>query len=162
MTKVDSAIPDAGAMAPVFDLLAGDGRRVKLRDFKGRPVVIYFYPKDDTPGCTVEAKEFGDSMPEFDELGATVLGISPDNTASHCKFASKYDLTFPLLSDTEHAVAEKYGVWVEKSMYGRRYMGVQRATFLIDGAGRIAQAWPKVKPEGHAEQVLDAVRALQK
>jgi peroxiredoxin Q/BCP len=162
MTKAESGIPAEGAKAPAFELIAGDGSKVKLSGFKGKPVVLYFYPKDDTPGCTIEAKEFRDAVPEFTKRGAIVLGVSPDDTASHCKFTDKYDLNFPLLADTDHAVAEKYGLWVEKSMYGKKYWGVQRATFLIDGEGIVAKSWPKVKPEGHAEEVLDAVSALSK
>jgi len=160
--SAESTIPVEGAKAPAFEMVAGDGRTVKLGDFKGKPVVLYFYPKDDTPGCTIEAKEFRDAIPEFTKLGATVLGVSPDDSASHCKFTDKFDLNFPLLTDAEHAVADQYGLWVEKSMYGKKYWGVQRATFLIGGDGKIAKAWPKVKPEGHAKEVLDAVSALTK
>ncbi len=155
-----SSIPEAGSKAPAFTLPAADGAKVPLSALKGKPVVLYFYPKDDTPGCTVEAKGFRDMAGEYAAAGAVVLGVSPDSPESHCKFVKKFDLNFQLLSDTDHAVAEKYGVWVEKSMYGKTYMGIQRATFLIDGAGTLAKVWPKVKPEGHAAEVLDAVKAL--
>lgn len=157
---MSSSIPAEGGVAPSFGLKSGDGEKISLSDFKGQPVVLYFYPKDDTPGCTVEAKEFQSNLKAFEKAGAKVFGISPDNEASHCKFADKFDLKFTLLSDDGHKVAEKYGLWVEKSMYGKKYMGVQRATFLIDGRGRIAKVWPKVKPEGHAAEVLEAVKAL--
>lgn len=152
-----STLPGKGKKAPAFTLSDGRGNKVALSDFKGKPVVLYFYPKDDTPGCTVEAKGFQAALPEFAKRGAAVLGVSPDNGASHCKFSEKFGLEFPLLADEQHAVAEKYGVWVEKSMYGKKYWGVQRATFLIDEQGRIAEAWPKVKPEGHAVEVLAAL-----
>lgn len=161
MAKAVSAIPTEGDAAPLFDLPSGEGATVKLRDFKGKPVVIYFYPKDNTPGCTIEAKGFRDSLPEFEKLGVTILGISPDDSKSHCSFTDQFDLNFPLLSDTEHAVAKKYGLWVEKNMYGRTYWGVQRATFLVDQTGKVAKAWPKVKPDGHAAEVLEAVRTLK-
>jgi peroxiredoxin Q/BCP len=121
---------------------------------------VYFYPKDDTPGCTVEAKAFQAALPKFAKAGAEILGISPDGIESHCKFADKFGLEFTLLADENHAVAGKYGVWVEKSMYGKKYWGVQRATFLIDSEGRIANVWPKVKPDGHAEEVFAAIKAL--
>lgn len=153
-------MPAEGQKAPTFELKSGDGKKVKLSSLTGKPVVLYFYPKDDTPGCTVEAKGFQASLPHFAKMGAEVVGISPDSVESHCKFAGKYDLQFTLLADPDHEAAEKYGVWVEKNMYGRKYWGVQRATFLIDAAGRIAKCWPKVKPDGHADEVLAAVKAL--
>lgn len=153
-------LPKVGSKAPAISLKDGSGKTVKLSDFKGKPVVLYFYPKDDTPGCTVEAKEFQASLKAFENAGAVILGVSPDSQKSHCKFAEKFGLTFTLLCDEDHAVAEKYGLWVEKSMYGKKYMGVQRATFLIDGDGRIAHAWPKVKPEGHAAEVLVAIKEI--
>jgi peroxiredoxin Q/BCP len=117
--------------------------------------VLYFYPKDDTSGCTAQACELRDDMPRFDEIGAVVLGVSPDSVASHRKFKEKYDLTFPLLADEDRTVAEAYGVWKEKSMYGRKYMGIERSTFLIDEAGRVMEAWRKVKPQGHSERVRE-------
>ena len=150
-------MPEEGKKAPAFTLPGSSGKKVKLSDLKGKPVVLYFYPKDDTPGCTVEAKGFRDHADAFDKFGAVVLGVSPDGVASHCKFRDKFDLNFELLADEDHAVAEKYGVWVEKSMYGKKYWGVQRATFLIDGTGKIAKVWPKVKPDEHPEEVLAAL-----
>jgi peroxiredoxin Q/BCP len=153
-------IPAEGSQSPAVSLKNGEGEKVSLSDFKGKPVVLYFYPKDDTPGCTVEAKEFQSNLKSFEKAGAAVIGISPDSEASHCKFADKFGLEFTLWSDEGHKVAEKFGVWVEKSMYGKKYMGVQRATFLIDANGKIARVWPKVKPEGHAAEVLAAVKAL--
>lgn len=146
-----------GDRAPAFAAKATDGSLVRLSQFKGRFAVVYFYPKDDTPGCTTEAKEFRDVLPEIEAAGGVLLGISPDSTDSHCKFSEKFGLNFLLLSDEDHAIAEKYGVWVEKSLYGRKFMGVQRATFLIDPKGKIAQVWPKVRPQGHAELVLKAL-----
>ena len=153
-------MPAAGKKAPAFNLESNTGEKVSLAGLKGQKVVLYFYPKDDTPGCTVEAQEFRSILDQFKAAGATVLGVSPDDVKSHCKFIKKFDLNFDLLADTEHAVCEKFGVWVEKSMYGKKYMGAQRATFLIDGDGKIAKVWPKVKPEGHAAEVLEAVKAL--
>ncbi len=131
-----------------------------LADLRGRVVVLYFYPKDDTTGCTAEACEFRDTFPHFDGSGATVLGVSPDSVASHVKFKAKYALPFTLLADPDHAVAEAYGVWQEKSMYGRRYMGVARTTFVIDRDGRIARVFERVKPAGHAAAVAAAVADL--
>lgn len=160
MSTCSSAIPEVGNKAPAFSALDSHGKKVKLGDFKGKPVVLYFYPKDDTPGCTVEAVAFQKHLEAFEKAGAAVVGVSPDDAASHCKFADKYNLGFTLLCDTEHEVAQAYGVWVEKSMYGKKYWGVQRATFLIDGSGKVARVWPKVKPEGHAEEVLEALKAL--
>jgi peroxiredoxin Q/BCP len=153
-------LPEAGKKAPAFTAASSSGKSVKLSDFKGQNVVLYFYPKDNTPGCTVEAQQFQAALGDLTKLNAVVLGVSPDDVASHCKFASKYRLEFQLLADTEHSIAEKYGVWVEKNMYGKKYMGVQRATFLIDAAGKLAQVWPKVKPEGHAADVLAALQQL--
>ena len=158
--STENTLPAVGAKAPAFSLPANDNSTVSLAGLKGRPVVLYFYPKDNTPGCTVEATGFRDCLNDFSEAGAVVLGVSPDGIASHCKFAAKFDLNFLLLADTEHSVAEEYGVWVQKSQCGRTYMGIQRATFLIDSTGKIARIWPKVKPEGHAEEVLEAVNAL--
>jgi thioredoxin-dependent peroxiredoxin len=150
-----------GKKAPDFALPDADGNTVKLAGFKGRPVVVYFYPKDDTSGCTAEAKGFTCLADEFKRAGAEVFGISPDNPASHRKFQDKYDLGVHLLADEERKAAEAYGVWVEKSMYGRKYMGIERSTFLIDSAGKIARIWRKVKVPGHAEEVLEAVRTLK-
>lgn len=149
-----------GDFAPDFALAADNGQKVKLSKLKGRTVVLYFYPKDDTSGCTLEAQAFTALAPEFASAGAQVYGISPDTVESHCKFRNKYGLAVDLLADPERTVAEAYGVWVEKSMYGRRYMGVERTTFLIGPDGRVAAAWRKVKVPGHAEDVLAAVRAL--
>lgn len=153
-------VPAVGKKAPAFTLPAADGAKVRLSELQGQKVVVYFYPKDDTPGCTTEAKEFRDHSKEFAKHRARILGISPDGVESHCKFRDKHDLNFTLLADADHVVAEKYGVWVEKNMYGKKYWGVQRATFLIDEAGKIAKVWPKVKPQGHAAEVLDAIKAL--
>lgn len=142
-----------GDAAPDFSLLADDGSTVSLGDFAGRRLVLYFYPKDDTSGCTAQACELRDDLPAFSALGVDVVGVSPDPVTSHVKFKTKYDLNFPLLADEDHAVAEAYGVWKEKSMYGRTYMGIERSTFLIDGEGRVEQAWRKVKAKGHAAMV---------
>ncbi len=150
-----------GKKAPDFALPDADGKTVKLASLKGRPVVVYFYPKDDTSGCTAEAKGFTCLADAFKRTGAEVVGISPDSPASHRKFRDKYDLGVHLLADEERKAAEAYGVWVEKSMYGRKYMGIERSTFLVDGAGNIAKIWRKVKVPGHAEEVLEAVRALK-
>lgn len=150
-----------GQTAPDFTLLDQDGNPVKLLGLKGQPVVLYFYPKDDTSGCTKEACAFRDGHPDFQAAGATVLGISPDTSASHAKFAGKHSLPFTLLADVEKTVCEAYGVWKEKSMYGRKYMGVERTTFVVDRDGKIARLFPKVKVPGHAEAVLDAVRELK-
>lgn len=149
---------DTGVKAPDFSLPADDGTTVTLSGLKGRKVVLYFYPKDDTSGCTKEACGFRDSWADVQRAGAVVLGVSPDDVASHQKFKAKYDLPFPLLADADHRVAEAYGAWGEKSMYGRRYQGILRTTFVIDGDGRIARVFEKVKPEGHAAEVLAALR----
>jgi thioredoxin-dependent peroxiredoxin len=146
-----------GDAAPSFSLPATGGRTISLADFAGKKVILYFYPKDDTSGCTKEAIAFNGLRDRFAAAGAVILGVSPDGVKSHDKFQAKYELAFPLLADEEKAMLEAYGVWVEKSMYGRRYMGVERTTFLIDGSGKIARIWPKVKVPGHAEEVLDAV-----
>lgn len=151
---------DIGKKAPAFTLPDADGKKVSLKDFKGQPLVVYFYPKDDTPGCTTEAKDFTALAAKFKKAGAAVIGISKDSVARHKKFADKHDLKVILLSDEDGEVCEKYGVWVEKSLYGRTYMGIERATFLVDGNGVIRQVWRKVKVKGHAQEVLDAVQAL--
>jgi len=146
-----------GARAPAFSLPSDSGSPVSLKDFKGKTVVLYFYPKDDTSGCTTEACGFRDSWRAVQAAGAVVLGVSPDGPASHQKFRKKYELPFPLLADEDHAVAEAYGAWGEKSMYGRKYFGVLRTTYVIDPAGRIARVFEKVKPRGHAAEVLAAI-----
>jgi peroxiredoxin Q/BCP len=161
MMSETSAMPAVGRRAPAFSLPDAHGRKTSLAQFKGQWVVLYFYPKDDTSGCTVEAQGFQKTLKEFQKRGAVILGVSPDDAKSHCRFAEKYGLAFTLLSDVDHRMTEKYGVWVEKSMYGRKYMGVQRATLLIDPAGKVAHVWEKVKPAGHAEEVLAALDALQ-
>jgi len=155
-----TTMPDVGQPAPAFTLPASNGKEVRLSELRGGPVILYFYPKDDTPGCTVEAQGFRDASAEFSALGAAVFGVSADSVDSHCRFAGKYALDFPLLADTSHQVAEKYGVWVEKNRGGRISMGIQRATFLIDAEGKIARVWANVKPEGHAQEVLQAVKSL--
>jgi peroxiredoxin Q/BCP len=151
---------EAGAKAPDFTLAADDGSKVKLSSLKGAPVVLYFYPKDDTPGCTRQACAFRDAEKKLQKLGARVLGVSADSLASHEKFRDKYSLNFPLLSDPDHKVAEKYGAWREKNMYGKKSMGIQRSTFLIDAAGKVAKVWQRVKVDGHDEQVLAALKSL--
>ena len=149
----------AGAKAPDFEM-AGEGGAIRLSDFAGRALVLYFYPKDDTSGCTKEAQAFSALAADFAASGAAVLGVSKDSVASHAKFIAKYGLAVPLASDPDGATLEAYGAWVEKSMYGRKYMGIERSTFLIDGAGVIRRVWRKVKVPGHAEEVLKAVQAL--
>ena len=151
---------EPGQRAPAFTLTADDGAKVRLSDLKGQPVVVYFYPRDDTPGCTREACAFRDQKVALKKLGAAVLGISADSIASHGKFRDKYGLNFPLLADTDHKVAEKYGAWREKNMYGKKSLGIQRSTFLIDADGKVAKVWKAVKVDGHDEQVLEALREL--
>lgn len=156
-----ATIPKAGDKAPAFSLPAlPDGKTVKLSGFRGKNVVLYFYPKDMTPGCTTEACDFRDAHAKFAGGNTVVLGISPDDIDSHRKFAEQYALPFPLLADEDHAVAEKYGVWVEKNMYGKKSWGVQRATFLIDAEGKVAAVWPRVKVEGHAAAVAEKLAEL--
>ncbi len=150
---------DAGENAPDFTLPRDGGGEVSLAEFKGAPVVLYFYPRDDTPGCTTEAVEFTGLGPEFKAAGAQVIGVSKDTVAKHDKFIAKHDLGVILASDAEGDVCERYGVWVEKNMYGKKSMGIERATFLIDAEGRITKVWRKVKAKGHAAEVLDALRA---
>lgn len=147
------------AEAPEFVALASNGKPLKLRDLRGRWVVLYFYPKDDTPGCTREACGFRDSIRRIQAMNAVVLGVSPDGLKSHDKFISKYSLPFLLLSDEDHTLSIKYGVWKEKTMYGRKMMGIERSTFLIDPEGRIHRAWRKVKVDAHPDEVLDELRA---
>jgi peroxiredoxin Q/BCP len=150
---------EAGAKAPRFTLPSDEGRTVSLDDLKGKKVVLYFYPKDDTSGCTVQACEFRDKWKSVQAAGAVVLGVSPDGVTSHGKFKAKYQLPFPLLADEDHAVAEAYGAWGEKSMYGRKYRGILRTTFVIGADGRIKKVFQKVKPKGHAAEVLAALGA---
>lgn len=147
--------PGENEEAPDFELTADDGSTVRLKDLRGRKVVLYFYPADDTPGCTTQACELRDRAGEFDARGAVVLGVSPDSVESHAKFRDKYGLNFRLLADDGHAVAEQYGVWKEKNMYGRKFWGVERTTFVIDEQGRIQKVLPRVKPAEHAGRVLD-------
>lgn len=151
----------AGDIAPDFTLPADGGGSASLSALRGRPVVLYFYPKDDTSGCTAEACGFRDAAPDFSKVDAQVLGVSRDSVAKHDKFKAKYDLNFPLLSDVDGKVCEAYGTWIEKSMYGVKYMGVERATFLIDPEGRLARVWRKVKVKGHVEEVLAAIAELR-
>ena len=153
---------EEGAAAPAFELQGDDGKKYRLKDFKGKPVVLYFYPKDDTPGCTKEACAFRDRKKELEKLGAVVLGVSPDDAASHAKFRKKFELNFPLLIDEDHKLADEFGAWREKNMYGKKSMGIRRATFLIDKAGKIAAVWPRVRVEGHVAAVAEAVAKLGK
>jgi thioredoxin-dependent peroxiredoxin len=150
---------NAGEHAPDFTLPSDGGEDVTLSSFRGRPVILYFYPRDDTPGCTTEACGIRDAWSEFEQAGAIVLGVSTDSVKSHQKFRSKYNLPFPLLADTEHQVAEQYGAWGEKKFMGKLFNGVHRVTYLIDENGVIKRAWPKVKPEGHAGEILEALRS---
>jgi len=152
---------EVGDKAADFTLPADGGGKVSLKELKGKTVVLYFYPKDDTSGCTAEACAFRDQLPDFSKVKAEVVGISRDPVASHDKFKKKFKLTFPLASDEEGKVCEAYGTWVEKSMYGKKYMGIERATFLIDGKGVIRNIWRKVKVDGHAEEVLKAAAGLK-
>ena len=150
---------EEGQEAPDFELASDAGERVRLSQFRGKPVVLYFYPKDDTPGCTAQACGIRDSYDVFEHRGAVVLGVSPDEESSHVKFKQKYGLPFTLLADPEHEVAEQYGVWGERKYMGKTYMGVERSTFLIDEDGRIAKVMRRVKPDTHAERVLEALAA---
>ncbi|MGE4218534.1 MAG: thioredoxin-dependent thiol peroxidase [Alphaproteobacteria bacterium] len=151
---------DIGDPAPDFTMPTDGGGAISLASLRGRPVVLYFYPKDDTPGCTQEACDFRDKLPDFSRLDAAVIGVSKDSVARHDKFKAKHGLNFTLAADESGAVCEGYGVWVEKSLYGRKYMGIDRATFLIDKAGTVRAVWRKVKVKGHAEAVLKALEAL--
>ncbi len=148
-----------GEKAPAFRTVDQDGKLVTLSDFKGQKVVLYFYPKDDTPGCTKEACAFRDEWAKFRRRKLAVLGVSVDDAKSHRKFADKYSLPFPLLADTDKKIVKDYGVWGEKSMYGRKYLGTNRVTYLIDEKGKIAAVWPKVKPDAHTEEILAAATA---
>jgi peroxiredoxin Q/BCP len=152
---------EVGDKAPDFTLPRDGGGTVSLKALKGKAVVLYFYPKDDTSGCTAEACAFRDALPDFSKVKAEVIGISRDSVESHDKFKKKYQLPFPLASDEDGKVCQAYGVWAEKSMYGRKYMGIERSTFLIDGKGVVRGAWRKVNVPGHAEAVLEAVRAVK-
>lgn len=149
---------EEGKKAPDFTLPDQNGNKVKLSDLKGKYVVLYFYPKDDTSGCTKEACNFRDAFPKFQNIDAVILGVSPDSIASHKKFAEKYKLPFQLLADEDKKVVEKYGVWKEKSMYGKKYMGVERTTFIIDPEGKIKEIFPKVKVDNHHQEVLEALK----
>lgn len=151
---------EAGKKAPDFSLNCDDGTKIKLSSLKGEIVVIYFYPRDDTPGCTKEACAFRDRSAELKKLGVKLFGISTDDLESHQKFRKKYKLNFPLLSDPDHAVADKYGAWREKNMYGKKMMGIQRSTFLIDRQGKVYKVWKKVSVDGHDEQVIEVVKEL--
>lgn len=149
-----------GSIAPDFTLPTDSGEELTLSSLRGRPVVLFFYPKDDTPGCTLEAQDFNARLAEFTAAGATVIGVSKDSVKSHDKFCKKYGLSIILVSDETGHTCEDYGVWLEKSMYGKTYFGIQRTTVLIDGAGKVAQVWNKVSVKGHADEVLAAVKAL--
>ena len=153
--------PKENDKAPNFDLPSSNGKNIALSDLRGKNVVIYFYPKDDTPGCTVEACGFRDVNKEMGKLNAVVLGVSPDGFDSHQKFIKKFNLPFTLLSDEQKRMCQDYGVWVEKNMYGRKYMGVDRRTFVINKEGRIAKVFEKVKPQGHDKEVLEVLKTLQ-
>jgi len=155
------ALIDPGKKAPAFSLKDQQGKTHRLADYAGRPVVLFFYPKDDTPGCTREACAFRDNLPKFKTSTAAVLGVSILDEASKARFAEKHDLTFPLLADAEHAIAEKYGVWQKKSLYGRSFMGIARTTYLVGGDGKVVKRWDNVKVDGHAEAVLAAVDAIE-
>lgn len=154
------ALIDPGKKAPVFVLKDQDGKAHRLADYAGRPVVLYFYPKDDTPGCTTETCAFRDNLPRFKKMKAAVLGVSILDEASKKRFADKHDINFPLLADADHVVAEKYGVWQKKSLYGRHFMGIARTTYLIGTDGKVARRWDNVKVNGHAEVVAEALSAL--
>ncbi len=151
---------EEGSKAPDFTLPTHDGTKLKLSRLRGAPVVLYFYPKDDTPGCTREACGFRDSKAKFAKHGAVVLGVSPDSPASHAKFREKYRLPFTLLADEKHAVAEKYGAWREKNMYGKKSLGIARSTFVIDASGKVVKVFKAVKPDGHDDQVLEVLKGL--
>jgi peroxiredoxin Q/BCP len=153
--------PPVGKLAPAFTAVTDADEKLRLSSLRGNPVVLFFYPKDDTAGCTVEACSFRDTLPRFAEMDAVVLGISPDSAKSHRKFKKKFELPYTLLADEDHAICMKYGVWVEKTMYGRKYMGVLRTTIVIDRDGRVAKVFEKVKPEEHAAEVVEAVAALE-
>jgi peroxiredoxin Q/BCP len=156
---VEVQVVEEGKPAPDFELASDSGEMVRLSDLRGTPVVLYFYPKDDTPGCTTQACGIRDAWREFERAGARVYGISPDDEASHRRFREKYGLPFPLLADTDHRVAEAYGVWVEKRSYGKTRMGIERSTFVVGPDGNVAKVMRRVKPETHADEVLEALAA---
>jgi peroxiredoxin Q/BCP len=160
MSVQETPEPEKGQIAPDFCLPDSDGTPVCLKELKDKWAVLYFYPKDNTSGCTLEAIHFSTHIAAFQKLNAVVLGVSPDSTKSHCNFRDKHDLKVTFLSDPAHEVLQKYGVWVTKKMYGREYMGVERSTFLIDPAGRIAEVWRAVKVQGHVEDVLDVLKRM--
>lgn len=151
---------EEGRKAPDFTAMTDGDKKLKLSDLRGRPVVLYFYPKDDTSGCTAEACGFRDALPDFSKVKAHVIGVSRDSVEKHDKFKKKYGLNFPLVSDEDGKICEKYGTWVQKSLYGRKYMGIDRSTFLIDKTGAVAKVWRKVKVPGHVDEVLQALKAL--
>jgi peroxiredoxin Q/BCP len=151
---------EAGKKAPDFTAVTDGGQKLKLSDLRGKAIVLYFYPKDDTSGCTAEACGFRDQLPDFSKVKAHVIGISRDSVQRHDKFKAKYALNFPLVSDEDGKICEKYGTWIEKSLYGRKYMGIDRATFLIDKDGVVHKAWRKVKVAGHVDEVQEALKAL--
>ncbi|SFK91790.1 thioredoxin-dependent thiol peroxidase [Falsiroseomonas stagni] len=155
-----AAGPAEGAAAPAFTMAASSGRTVSSADLAGKPYLLYFYPKADTPGCTKQACGIQEALPQLGKIGLTVIGVSPDPMKPIEKFAAKYNLTFPLASDEDHKVAEAFGVWVEKSMYGKTYMGMERSSFLVGADGKVAKVWRKVKPEAHAAQVMEAAKGL--
>ncbi len=160
-TTAASALLEVGQKAPAFNMPVAEGKKISLAGLKGQTVLLYFYPKDDTPGCTVQACALRDNMPHFNKLKTTVIGVSKDPLKAHDKFTAKFGLNFTLASDADSDVAERYGVWVEKSMYGKKYMGLERSSFLIDGAGVIRAIWRKVKPEQHADLVLAEIKKLK-
>ena len=151
---------EAGSKAPDFSAVTDGGKKLKLSALRGKPVVLYFYPKDDTSGCTAEACGFRDQLPDFSRVKAQVIGVSKDSVERHDKFKKKYGLNFPLVSDEDGKICLKYGTWIEKSLYGRKYMGIERATFLIDKEGVVRKAWHKVKVAGHVDEVAEALKAL--
>ena len=153
---------EVGKKAPAFTLESSDGDTIKLKDLEGKIVVLYFYPRDNTPGCTVEAEGFRDAIPALKKLGAVVLGVSKDTIASHCKFRDKYTLNFPLLTDADGKTMEAYGAWGDKVLYGKKMKGIIRSTVVIDKTGKVAQHWPKVSVKGHVDEVVDAVKTLAK
>ena len=152
---------EVGKKAPAFTLESSDGGKVKLKDLTGQVVVLYFYPRDNTPGCTIEAEGFRDALPALKKLGAVVLGVSKDSIASHCKFRDKFKLNFPLLTDEDGKVMEAYGAWGDKVMYGKKMKGIIRSTVLIGKDGKVKQHWPKVSVKGHVDEVVEAVKALK-
>ena len=153
------SLPPIGKKAPAFTGKNQDGKTISINDFKGKKLVLYFYPKDDTPGCTAQACNLAENHKTLLDMGYAVVGVSPDDEKKHTRFIAKYNLPFDLIADTDHSMAEAFGVWVEKSMYGKKYMGIERTTFLFDTTGKIAAIWPKVKVDGHAAEVLAAAQA---